>query len=155
MKQKRFWCEGWSSGNKILGCGSLALLPLELLHVELKLFAFQDISVANPFKITIRGGKFNIPKGKFAYRKEPLITCYKICRQKRKCRNVTYPSARPHWPGRDEIQANKRPPLNCSSICASSWRFCWRFSSFLWTWLLFFTSSVAAAAAGAAASPSY
>ena len=54
-----------------------------------------------------------------------------------------YPSALPHWPGRDEIQANNLPLPNCSSMWGSSVRHCWRFSSFLRTWLLFFASSVA------------
>ena len=55
----------------------------------------------------------------------------------------TYPSARPHWPGRDEMAASNLPPLNCSSMWGSSLWPCRRFSNFLVTWLLFFTSSVA------------
>lgn len=57
-----------------------------------------------------------------------------------------YPSALPHCPGREEIHANNLPPANCSSIWESSLRSFWRFSSFLWTWLLFLVSSAAASA---------
>lgn len=65
-------------------------------------------------------------------------------RDRKYSEDKTYPSARPHWPGREEIAANKRPLPNCSSTCGSSLRSCWRFSIFLLTWLLFFASSVAA-----------
>lgn len=57
--------------------------------------------------------------------------------------NNTHPSALPHWPGLDEMQAYNLPELNCSSTWGSSLRSSWRFSIFLWTWLLFFASSVA------------
>lgn len=62
-------------------------------------------------------------------------------KKKKKCKNFcAHPSDLPHCPGREEMHANSLPPPNCSSICASSVRPCWRFSSFLATWLLFFVS---------------
>ena len=41
---------------------------------------------------------------------------------KRSLPSKMYPSARPHWPGLEEIQANKRPLANWSSMCESRLR---------------------------------
>lgn len=101
---------------------SLALLPLKLLHVELQLFSLQyilNIKRAKMIGIEREDGKMlrNL-KSQWAY-----------------------PSALPHWPGREEMQAKSLPDPNCSSICGSSLRSFWRFSSFLRTWVLFLASS--------------
>ncbi len=38
------------------------------------------------------------------------------------------------WPGREEMQARKRPEANCSSRRGSSWRSDWRLASLRLTW---------------------
>lgn len=114
-----------------LGSGTctFSLLPLELLHVELKLLTFQDV----PDKI--------MPKNKIRWCKN------KSTQTILRSNYQTHPSALPHWPGREDMQANNRPPPNCSSIWWSSVRTCTRFSIFLVRWLLFFVSSTVAPSA--------
>ena len=55
--------------------------------------------------------------------------------------NSTYPSARPHCPGREAMQASSLPLANWSSKWASSFCPSCLFASFLNTCLLFFFSS--------------
>lgn len=111
------------------GACTFSLLPLELLHVELKLLTFQDV----PDKI--------MPENNIRW-------CNNKSTQKILRSNYqTHPSALPHWPGREDMQANNRPPPNCSSIWGSSVRTCTRFSIFLVRWLLFFVSSTVAPSA--------
>ena len=133
-----------NSNNKTLGSpSSLALLPLYLLHVKLQFFALQDVSVTKGHALWW-DEKLNLKLNKHSF----AMSYTNHIWQTKRTTEVTYPSARPHWPGRDEIEASKRPLPNCSSICGSSLRVCCLFSSFLWTCLLFFSSSTAA-------SPSY
>jgi len=61
-----------------------------------------------------------------------------------------HPSQRPHWPGREEMHAKRRPDSNCVSRWWSSLRPCCRAASFLCTWALFFLSSSATSDAVAA-----
>ena len=97
------------------------------------------------------------------YNRDGFIICYKqtlhfmlqywcwlyrqikvLIKKKKQNSDIAYPSALPHCPGREEMHANSLPLPNCSSMWGSSVRPCWRFSSFLWTWLLLLASSAAA-----------
>lgn len=72
---------------------------------------------------------YNENKGKFG----KILQTNIIQNMKTQVKICTNPSARPHWPGREEMQASNLPELNCSSICESSLRSTCRFSIFLAT----------------------
>lgn len=83
---------------------TLSFLLLELLHVKFKFFSFQYVST-KMYK-TIWAFRFHFQHVKHKKIKNKFI----------------YPSARPHWPGRDEMAARRRPLENCSSTWGSSLR---------------------------------
>lgn len=98
-----------------LGCSSLSLLPLDFLHIELQFLAFQYVS-DNLLDKLINKCKINYQHINLNILHRYLIETFQV--------NDSYPSTLPHWPGREEMEANNLPLLNCSSMWGSSFRPC-------------------------------